>query len=396
MFYPKKQNRHYLLPFIIVLFLFSIPSKAQKDSLVFYKSQFEKYKDLKQTELALDYIHKAQNSAHPKEQIELICEEGDLLIEMGLMNKAEQKLKSALELSKLLNKPSLEGYVYKELGYYYWISNNHPESYKCYLHCKDIYKKLADWDKYFENINNIGIYLEMEGNYAEARKHYEEAQQYFRKTQDTIGIISTSINICNIINAVDGPEKSLDCYQKLLKEKIYNPIDLAQINFNIALNYFDLEKFNEANIYIDQAISITEKIKNDNRLIDYYAWKAEIISKLKQYENGNKYYWKSMKIAEKYDDLSFQIAIYESLITNHIKQKKLDSIEVWIVKSNQLRDTLKRRETVVHHKQIKLDNELELNEQQLFKKSHQNKILLYLVFFWHYFHFSTYFFILFL
>jgi len=381
MSYPKKQNRHYLLPFIIVLFLFSIPSKAQKDSLVFYKSQFEKYKDLKQTELALDYIHKAQNSAHPKEQIELICEEGDLLIEMGLMNKAEQKLKSALELSKLLNKPSLEGYVYKELGYYYWISNNHPESYKCYLHCKDIYKKLADWDKCFENINNIGIYLEMEGNYAEARKHYEEAQQYFRKTQDTIGIISTSINICNIINAVDGPEKSLDCYLKLLKEKINNPIDLAQINFNIALNYFELEKFNEANIYIDQAISITEKIKNDNRLIDYYAWKAEIISKLKQYEKGNTYYWKSMKIAKKYDDLSFQIAIYESLIANHIKQKKLDSIEVWLVKANQLRDTLKLRETVVHHKQIKLDNELELNEQQLFKKSHQNKILLYLVFF---------------
>lgn len=113
----------------------------------------------------------------------------------------------------------------------------------------------------------------------------------------------------------------MDCYLNLLKEKINNPVDLAQINFNIALNYFELEKFNEANIYIDQAISITEKIKNDNRLIDYYAWKAEIISKLKQYEKGNTYYWKSMKIAKKYDDLSFQIAIYESLIANHIKQK---------------------------------------------------------------------------
>lgn len=381
MFYFQNLNRHYLLPLLIILLFLPFQSKSQNDSLAFYKSQFEKYKDLKQTELALDFIHKAQNLARPKDQIDLLYDEGDLLIESGLMNKAEQKFKSALDLSKLLNKPSIEGYAYKELGYFYWISNNHAESYKCYLHCKDIYKKLADWDKYFEIINNIGIYLEMEGNYTGAKKYYEEAQQYFRKTQDSIGIISTSINICNVINAVDGPKKSLDCYLKLLKEKINNPVDLAQINFNIALNYFELENFNEANIYIDQAISITEKIKNDNRLIDYYAWKAEIISKLKQYENGNAYYWKSMKIAEKYDDISFQIAIYESLISNHIKQKKFDSIEVWLVKANQLRDALKLRETVVHHKQIKLDNELELNEQQLFKKSHQNKILLYLVFF---------------
>lgn len=374
-------KKHYLLSFLLA-FLISIDNiQAQSDSLAYYKSYFEKFKLEKKLESAIYSIEKAKKFANSKEKVELIIEEGNILLDFGLIKNAEAKFKFALESSKDIQNPSLEGLAYKELGYYFRVTNNDIESFKCYLKSKQIYKKLGDWDNYYKNVNNIGLYLELEGKYVEARKNYEKSLQYFTKIKDTNSIISVKINLCNIINVLEGPEKALVQYKNLLSQKSSNSDDLALIHFNIALNYYDLNNFKEANKHIDQAIYITESIKNDNRLIDYYAWKAEIISNFQNYDLAYDYYVKAFQKAKKYNDLSFQIGIYESLITNSVEQKKYDSIPAWIEQTYILKDSLDRQESVIAHQQINLENKIEEQEKIFFKKNHQNKILLYLVLF---------------
>jgi tetratricopeptide (TPR) repeat protein len=374
-------KKHYLLPFLLIL-IFSINNvQAQKDSLAYYKTQFEKLKLEKKLESALYSLQKAKKFANSEEKIELLVEEGNVLLDFGLIKNAEEKFNSALESSKNIQNPSLEGLAYKELGYYYRVINNDIESLKCYLKSKEIFKKLGDWDNYYKNVNNIGLYLELEGNCLEAKKNYEETLQYFTKIKDTNSIISVKINLCNLIFAQEGAEKSLVEYKNLLSQKISNPDDLALIHFNIALNYFDLNNYNEANKHIDQAIYITENIKNDNRLIDYYAWKAEIISNFKDYELAYEYYIKAFDKAKKYNDLSFQIGIYESLINNSIEQKKYDSIPTWIEQTYILKDSLNQQESILAHQQINLENKISEHEKDFLRKTHQNKILLYFIFF---------------
>ena len=374
-------KKHYLLPFLLIL-IFSINNvQAQKDSLAYYKTQFEKLKLEKKLESALYSLQKAKKFANSEEKVELLVEEGNVLLDIGLIKNAEEKFNSALESSKNIQNPSLEGLAYKELGYYYRVTNNDIESLKCYLKSKEIFKKLGDWDNYYKNVNNIGLYLELEGKYVEARKNYEESLHYFTKIKDTNSIISVKINLCNIINKLEGPEKSLDQYKNLLNLKSSNSDDLALIHFNIALNYYDLNNFKEANKHIDQAIYITESIKNDNRLIDYYAWKAEIISNFKDYELAYEYYIKAFDKAKKYNDLSFQIGIYESLINNSIEQKKYDSIPTWIEQTYILKDSLDQQESILAHQQINLENKISEHEKDFLRKTHQNKILLYFIFF---------------
>jgi len=383
----QKKNSKHLIAFLIIL-IFTLPilyAQKKQDSIHFYKSKYELYNS-KNVDSAYYFIKKLQNISPISEKIYYVLEEGKLDFKNGLLEKSIVKYTEALLASQKIKDKYLEGLSHNYIGYHYFLTNNPVYSYEHYLKANNIFKSIENWDMYYVNLSNLGEYIELKGDYLKAINIYKESIQYFKKKNDIERLISTSINYGNVINVLEGFEKGLKVYDELLKYPIKNQNDLSLIYYNMALNYYELSDFEKAIESINKAILITEKIDDENRLMDVYGWKAEILSSLKDYKNATIFNLKALKYAKKYNDITFQKSIYESLIGIQLKTKKYDSIQYWFKQINLLTDSSQISQNALLKQQLNVEEKLnekeiekEKNLNSLLKEKHQKDLIFFII-----------------
>lgn len=383
----QKKNSKHLIAFLIIS-IFTLPilyAQKKQDSIHFYKTKYELYNS-KNVDSAYYFIKKLQNISPISEKIYYILEEGKLDFKNGLLEKSIVKYTEALLASQKIKDKYLEGLSHNYIGYHYFLTNNPVYSYEHYLKANNIFKSIENWDMYYVNLSNLAEYIELKGDYLKAINIYKESIQYFKKKNDIERLISTSINYGNVINVLEGFEKGLKVYDELLKYPIKNQNDLSLIYYNMALNYYELSDFEKAIESINKAILITEKIDDENRLMDVYGWKAEILSSLKDYKNATIFNLKALKYAKKYNDITFQKSIYESLIGIQLKTKKYDSIQYWFKQINLLTDSSQISENALIKQQLNLEEKLnekeiekEKNLNSLLKEKHQKDLIFFII-----------------
>lgn len=383
----QKKNSKHLIAFLIIL-IFTLPilyAQKKQDSIHFYKSKYELYNS-KNVDSAYYFIKKLQNISPISEKIYYVLEEGKLDFKNGLLEKSIVKYTEALLASQKIKDKYLEGLSHNYIGYHYFLTNNPVYSYEHYLKANNIFKSIENWDMYYVNLSNLGEYIELKGDYLKAINIYKESIQYFKKKNDIERLISTSINYGNVINVLEGFEKGLKVYDELLKYPIKNQNDLSLIYYNMALNYYELSDIEKAIESINKAILITEKIDDENRLMDVYGWKAEILSSLKDYKNATIFNLKALKYAKKYNDITFQKSIYESLIGIQLKTKKYDSIQYWFKQINLLTDSSQISQNALLKQQLNVEEKLnekeiekEKNLNSLLKEKHQKDLIFFII-----------------
>lgn len=372
----------FTLTFLILISSYSQNNTSDKK---FIKSKIELYKKTN-IDSTIFYFRKLQKISTNSDLIDAIIDEGIVLDEHGMISKAEIQLLKALELSKKNENKSLEAKCKHSLGYHYIKTNNLNKSYTYYLGAKDIYLNTKDWINYYKTLSSIGYHLETNGEFEEAQKNYKEAITFFKKNNENASLISTSINLGNLISQTKGSKEGLKIFTDLLENKSINQAQQSKIFYNISLNYYDQKDFLNANKYITNAINLTQNNKNTDLLIDLFSWKAEYLFQLKNYSEANSYYKKALVLANKYNDLPFQKSIYRNLIEINIKQNNYDSISKWINNLDEIEIELDNRKEIDIKEKFELEKKLELQkkinletELNFFKSKNQQMVLIYVI-----------------
>jgi tetratricopeptide (TPR) repeat protein len=368
---PKKKIFSYLL---LIIFLFVVDATAQKskDSLKYYARQLRHIDELP-LDTVLFIFDKAVFFAGDTLKANLLRKEGNYLFGKNLKESGARYYQKALRLAQDKNIKTVEARVYHDLGYSYYMVNDYYSAYKYFLKAKKIYAEIND----LENLNiintNLGTFLEEEGRFAEAKKIYEESLKYYQNKQDSLEIANVLINIGNLKAYTDGREEAIAVFKELENNRFLDAEGLSLVNYNLAINYMELDDAKNAKIYIDKAIKISDSIGDTVQLIDLYKLKADAEVKLGNLSSAERFLHLSLKGAEDIEDFPFQIELYKQLIGVSIKSKKFEKIDGFFKEISKIQDTLDSREKINSFKEVFLENELKEKEEEIVL--HTNEVL---------------------
>jgi tetratricopeptide (TPR) repeat protein len=368
---PKKKIFSYLL---LIIFLFVVDATAQKskDSLKYYARQLRHIDELP-LDTVLFIFDKAVFFAGDTLKANLLRKEGNYLFGKNLKESGARYYQKALRLAQDKNIKTVEARVYHDLGYSYYMVNDYYSAYKYFLKAKKIYAEIND----LENLNiintNLGTFLEEEGRFAEAKKIYEESLKYYQNKQDSLEIANVLINIGNLKAYTDGREEAIAVFKELENNRFLDAEGLSLVNYNLAINYMELDDAKNAKIYIDKAIKISDSIGDTVQLIDLYKLKADAEVKLGNLSSAERFLHLSLKGAEDIEDFPFQIELYKQLIGISIKSKKIEKIDGFFKEISKIQDTLDSREKINSFKEVFLENELKEKEEEIVL--HTNEVL---------------------
>ena len=135
-------------------------------------------------------------------------------------------------------------------------------------------------------LNIANIYNEQK-YYDEALEYYSQAKINFETVGDSVGLAMCYNNIGNLLK-----EKADHNIDTLKQSKNYTENDSIQI----IKDYLSSKK------YIDSAIFINEKLKDSVNLTSNYGNRAQILHKLKRYNEAAYEYQKALNLAERLND----------------------------------------------------------------------------------------------
>ena len=184
---------------------------------------------------------------------------GHAMVVNDNLEKAKEYYLNALEQFTIDNKVVSQASIYLVLGNVYYVQNNLPEALNYYIMGERISDSLNLVDLLPHFYNNLaGIYLQLE-DYPHTLEYFENAL----KISELNGDSETSINI--LTNLAEADYKS--------------------------------NNFDRANMHLEQALQLTEKLSpNKEYKIHIYKVKGEIEIELKNFEKALNYYNNSLEL----------------------------------------------------------------------------------------------------
>ncbi len=359
-------------------------------------------------------VHKL-NQASVDEKIEIY----KTLVTKYINQNGNQALKYALaglELSK--NKPDkTTGFFYLNLGILYRTKSSYDTARMYYQKGIDLSKKMKSPLGVAKFQQNMGVLAIHQGNYTEGVDYYLKALKVYEELHEkdlTVGLLN---NMGTLYSCRLGEhEKALTYYQKGLaisNESPYKSILLmnmgevymrqkkwsqASQNMHTAIQYAEKEQDNriiiaslsnlanislelkllsKALLYSKRSLDIQQKSGMVQGTSSEYLRLAEIYDQLHHKDSTAFYYQQALTQAQETQNPLKLQSIYESLHPYYARQKDFGKSYDYLLKLNQLNDSLFPLETAkqLEELQAKFDLDKKQKELILLKKENQIKSL---------------------
>ena len=364
--------------FLSILFFFFIngnfklSAQIQKDSITYYENKLLSINEVS-IDKALYYFDQLCKRVSGKKKVKVLRKKAKYLAEYGSKKAFISTYEKALKLSKNNKYKLLEGVLYHDLGFYHYnYFNNNALAYKNFLLAKELYEEINN-QKQLNIINtNIATFLADAGKYEEANTIFKETLAYYEKKKDTSNIVFVKINMGGLQREVKNYAKSKEIFNKLLQSNYLNQSDISLVYYNLAINSIKQKKYEEANAFINQSISISKDLQEDIQLIDLYFLKADVAKQTKKYKKAINYFTKSLVLAKEIEDYPFQKELLKNIISVSIKNKNFTGIDSLNNEINSINDSIKNREKRNTLNEIYLENALSKKEKEI--RIHQSSI----------------------
>ena len=157
-------------------------------------------------------------------------------------------------------------------------------------------------DAYIHMGISCGIRSKIDSALYYFNKAYIHAEKYGAKLEMGRSLANSAFAYTRL----DDNKEAIDRYFRVLK--IYNEIGyefgLSQLYTNIGSIYFDLQEFNIANSYFQQALKINRKQKNETAIAGSLYSLGNNSREIKRYDEALKFYLQSLSIHERLGDLN--------------------------------------------------------------------------------------------
>lgn len=235
---------------------------------------------------------------------------GKIYLTLGVLEKAELFLKSALKDSKMLYGEEDENYAssLQYLAYFYKIKDDYKKAEILYNKALIIYKKSKGNEtiEVARILNDLGELKKAEGNFKEAELFLKNALKIFQKSVGYYNEATTTcLNNLAILYEIKGEyEKAEQIYKKILSidEKILGAQhpNFATDLLNLSDLYITQGKMDKAEELILVALKIDEKVfgRNNPAIANDLNNLAAIYYEKKDFERAELYYREAIKIWE--------------------------------------------------------------------------------------------------
>ncbi len=378
------------LTLVIVLFFgFNLPIQAQvnRDSLDYYRAKLD-HKE-KMTTDSVKYLYtKAKGFATAREKIYLLRTEAKYMKSQEESNAELLLYDEALDIAKENSFKVFLGLIYVDLSAYYYNLNNLEKSYINILKAKLLLEEVSDSEiQQYNELNrksflsredllepvlfNIGVIAWDRGKLVDAKKYFNESLAFSKKKGDKQGQIDASINLASVFIEEKEFNKSIVAFEKIDRDFDLVLSDESLVNYNLAINYFELKDNDKSIVYINKAIKISEAIHDQLQLTDLYYFKAQIEKAKKKCKESIKLLRISLKKSIEIQDYFFQEKLYQELATCEIEMKNPEKANLWYQKMVIARDSLHIDNDDLY-KRIDLEHKLLIQEV----KSEQQSIII--------------------
>ncbi|MDX2129611.1 MAG: tetratricopeptide repeat-containing sensor histidine kinase [Chloroherpetonaceae bacterium] len=152
-----------------------------------------------------------------------------------------------------------------------------------------------------EALFNLAYAADNKGNFQNAIENYLKALSIEYELQDTAKILTTYNRLVSLFGESENSQLREKYYQEaitLTQNPLYDEIK-ARIHVSKAIYTDDLTE--KISLY-RTAVNMLEKLDFPNRLSLYYSFLGRALARNKQYEEGEVFLWKAIKLAEKIGD----------------------------------------------------------------------------------------------
>ncbi|MCU0438303.1 MAG: tetratricopeptide repeat protein [Raineya sp.] len=283
---------------------------------------------------AIEYFEQAyqlqiQNKEKNNNKIAILDAMGNSQLALKDFPKAIKTYDNILKLQKQGNQKREEVITLHKLAEICETNNQNKEALAYTLECLQINKDLGDLMAVADTHNNLGFLYRQLGDSKKSVDHFMEAlATYGRLSRERPNEQLTMFTNLGVTYSYIGKfDDAQEYYQKALKmaEKQGNQREIANLSNYIAANYFVSGKNRQAITQAERAMSVAQKISDDEHLTTSYNILAQIYQKEKDFAMYQKYNKLYQEVKEKVrqKEIAQQQKILEEQINVEKKENEL-------------------------------------------------------------------------
>jgi len=191
------------------------------------------------------------------------------------------------------------------------------KSLKLYYEVLPLFEQTGNKEGIAKVYNIIGLYKSSQGEYDTATSYFQKAIQLNEEIGNQTGLIHNKGNLAFMYHEMGNTDKAKAVYRKLIP-KLFKTDD----SINLAVIYYDLSIFSEANIqpdstlfYLRKAMVTSGKLADTSMLTTIYGRIGEIYLNQQQYDTASSLLSISAKMAHTIDDYETEEMAIKLLLT---------------------------------------------------------------------------------
>jgi signal transduction histidine kinase/Tfp pilus assembly protein PilF len=290
-----------------------------------------------QPQAKIDSLEKVLATVAESKKPEILMKLSQLYQSVSLEKSLEYDLQNAALQEKLGSTRNLSGTL-NNIGVTYYMMGNYARSLEYFDRSLDIYESLDDTLNIVKTLNNLGVISQVTGQFSLAIDYLQRSLIFKLQLNDTLSTAKTLNNIGVIYKDVGNFDDARNFYLQALK--YYTILDDKQgisVVYNNLGQLYELEKdFKNALQFLEKSLEL-KRITNDERGIGNTLNNMGNISLSKgDLDKAEKLYGEAAEIRERTGDLHGLASTYNSTGNLYLKRKQYDKAEAFFLKSNSI------------------------------------------------------------
>lgn len=257
---------------------------------------------------------------------------------MGDLKLAAKNLILGLEIAEQLRDSVNLKKFYNNLSSVFLDLNDKKNSLSYATKSYEFALKRMDSLQIARSLSNLAISEVLNNKFDEAIAHLLQQATIAKKINDYDVLIDSYINLADVYNKLNQPQKALDRYQLALEVEKQNTGGSGRlyIYYGMANSYFKLNAFKQAIHFLKKALTSAEQDMAKNDLKEVYKLASEISEKTNDNKAALKYWKRYNSLNDSIINASTQEAIQEMEIKyqSSLKGKKLAQQQLQITNKN--------------------------------------------------------------
>lgn len=315
-----QQKKVYIL-IIVLISTIILNSQNITDSLI---GQYKKINIEKDPQTALNLIN----------QIYIYTNQSNPLVSM-------EYLAMAIKICDSIIKDTSKRYFWLEkLAYIYLSIGKYDQAMRYFVTIKNYYEKTKDTISYAYSLYNYGkIYQNLEVAKL-ANDQYKQAKELFTKVKNIEGIVLCNIEIATLYSSEYQSDSAfILLYSTLPIVNGNEKLEVKILNKLGEIYFFNNIDIDSALYFYKKVIEIYKKFENQIELGNSYITISSILIELEKYMEANKYLENALRIFEKYQYKQKISQIFNLYGILYIEQKNYKQAEIYFLKSLEISKT---------------------------------------------------------